>query len=84
MTGLGSLIEAKSKPFAWIGSLGITTLSPGVWLKYASGDWEWYKAPCPTAPQVDLNVNFPHSNWPPDLYLYFAASFTIWSNAGKI
>lgn len=33
MTGLGSLIDASSSPFAWIGSLGITTLSPGVWAK---------------------------------------------------
>lgn len=60
ITGFGSLIEAKSKPFAWIGSLGTTTFKPGVWLKYASGDCEWYKAPCPTAPHVALNVSLPH------------------------
>ena len=35
ITGLGSLIEAKSNPLAWMGSLGMTTLRPGVWLKYA-------------------------------------------------
>lgn len=29
-------------------------------------------------------VNEPHWNCPPDLYLYLAASLTIWSKAGKM
>jgi hypothetical protein len=37
-------MDANNKPLAWIGSLGTTTLSPGVCAKYASGDWEWYNA----------------------------------------
>jgi len=38
ITGFLSLIDASNNPLAWIGSRGTTTLSPGVWAKYASGD----------------------------------------------
>ena len=84
MTGLGSLIEANRRPLVWIGSRGTTTFKPGVWEKYASGDWEWYRAPWPTAPHVALIVNDPQLNCPPDLNLNLAASLTIWSKAGNI
>lgn len=35
MTGFGSRIEASNNPLACTGSLGTTTLSPGVCAKYA-------------------------------------------------
>ena len=78
MQGFLSLMQDKSKPLAMDGLLGMTILRPGVWAKYDSGDWEWYKAPWPTAPQVARNVREPQSNRLPLLYLYLAASFTIY------
>ena len=46
-------MELKSNPLASVGPDGITTRNPGVWQKYASGDWEWYSPPCPTAPALN-------------------------------
>lgn len=42
----------SSRPLAWIGLLGTTTLTPDACKKYASGLWLWYSPPCPTAEQA--------------------------------
>ena len=73
-----------SRPLAVNGSRGTTTLSPGVCVKYDSGDCEWYSPPCPTAPYGVRMVRPAESNMPPERKRIFAASFVIWSNAGKI
>ena len=77
MTGSGCYIEAKSKPLAYIQFLGYTNIRPGEWEKNASLDYEWNRAPCPTAPHGVQTVKPPHSHSPPDLYLILAASLTI-------
>ena len=40
----GSLlsIAAKSRPFAWMGDLGMITRKPGICVNRLSGDCEWY------------------------------------------
>ena len=44
LTETSSIEEIKS-PLASYGVDGTTTLSPGVWQKYASPDWLWYSPP---------------------------------------
>ena len=44
-TGSLSRIAVRSSPLASYGVDGITTLSPGTWVKNASTDCEWYSAP---------------------------------------
>ena len=41
ITGSSPRIARASRPLASFGFDGQTTLSPGVWVKSASGDCEW-------------------------------------------
>ena len=84
MHGLGSRIQESSKPLAWIGLRGTTSLRPGEWAKKASTLCEWYRAPWPTAPHGVRIVNLPQSNKLPDRYRNFAASFTILKEKKKL
>ena len=44
-TGSSFRIDDRSSPLASYGVDGMTTLSPGMWVKNASTDWLWYSAP---------------------------------------
>ena len=79
-TGLGSAIELISSPAASAARLGITTLSPGMWVTQASRLCECWAAPRePAPPWVRSTIGT--RSCPPDMKWALAAALTSWSRA---
>ena len=79
-TGLGSSIALASSPPASAAVLGITTLSPGMWVSHASSDCECCAPPrVPAPPWVRSTIGT--VSCPPDMKCALAAWFTTWSRA---